>query len=140
MPEREGVLEVVREWVAKAEGDLKNAAHTLRLGRDCPTDTACFHAQQCVEKYLKALLILNGVDFPKTHNIRAIVSLLPPGRRPQLTLEEQRRMTDYATGARYPGWPDIPLSEAREAVAIARRVRREIRRVLPREILRRRTS
>lgn len=136
MREHERAFTVVREWVAKAENDLKNATHTLRLGEDCPTDTVCFHAQQCVEKYLKALLVLDKVDFPKTHNIRTIVSLLLPARRPRLTLEEQRRLTDYATGARYPGWPEISLSEAHQAVAIARRVRREIRRMLPREVLR----
>jgi len=39
MPEREDVLTVVREWVLKAENDLKTAAHTLLLGRECPTDT-----------------------------------------------------------------------------------------------------
>lgn len=33
MPDREKVLAVVREWVTKAENDLKNAAHmqVLRL-------------------------------------------------------------------------------------------------------------
>lgn len=55
-------LRVVRQWVEKAENDLKNATHTLKLGRDCPTDTVCFHAQQCVEKYLKALLVWEGKD------------------------------------------------------------------------------
>lgn len=45
---------VAAEWVAKAEEDLKTAAHTLKLGRSCPTATVCFHAQQSVEKYLKA--------------------------------------------------------------------------------------
>ena len=35
-----------------------NAVHTLKLGADGPTDTVCFHAQQCIEKYLKALLVL----------------------------------------------------------------------------------
>ena len=42
-------LRVVHEWVEKAENDLKNAAHTLRMGKRCPTDTVGFHAQQCVE-------------------------------------------------------------------------------------------
>ena len=37
---------VAREWVEKAENDLRNATHTLKMTRDCPTDTACFHAQQ----------------------------------------------------------------------------------------------
>jgi hypothetical protein len=41
-PEREDVLAVVREWVEKAENDLKNAVHTLKLGDECPTDTVCF--------------------------------------------------------------------------------------------------
>ncbi len=49
MNENDRVLWVVREWVQKAENDLKNAANTLKMGEDCPTDTVCFHAQQCVE-------------------------------------------------------------------------------------------
>jgi HEPN domain-containing protein len=48
MPDPEKVATVVSEWVAKAENDLKTAAHTLRLGKECPTDTVCFHAQQVV--------------------------------------------------------------------------------------------
>lgn len=44
------VVAVVRQWVQKAENDLRNAKHTLTMGEDCPYDTVCFHAQQCVEK------------------------------------------------------------------------------------------
>ena len=47
---------VAAEWVLKAENDLKAAAQVLKLGAECPTDTVCFHAQQCAEKYLKACL------------------------------------------------------------------------------------
>jgi len=32
-------------------------------------DTVRFHAQQRVEKYLKALLVVSGRDFPKTHDM-----------------------------------------------------------------------
>lgn len=56
MPDRERVIEVAREWVGKAENDLIAAAYTLRIGAGFPTDTVCFHAQQCVEKYLKAFI------------------------------------------------------------------------------------
>ncbi len=69
MPDSEKLLAVFGGWIVKAENDLKTAAHTLKLGRDCPTDTVCFHAQQCVEKYFKACLVLEGVDFPKTHDL-----------------------------------------------------------------------
>jgi HEPN domain-containing protein len=137
MPEREKVLLVVGEWVAKAESDLTTAAHTLKLGGDCPTDTVCFHAQQCVEKYLKAVLVLEEIDFPKTHDLEEIMKLLPTRGRPTLSAEERDTLTDYAIGPRYPGWPEISLTEARRAVSVARRVRKEVRKLLPRAALRR---
>jgi HEPN domain-containing protein len=137
MRESERALSVVREWVRKAENDLANAVHTLKLGAGGPTDTVCFHGQQCVEKYLKALLVLRAVDFPRTHDLEKLVSLLPVGTRVGITAGEQAKPTEYATGVRYPGSGEIPYAEARRAVAMGRRARKEIRRALPREVLRR---
>jgi HEPN domain-containing protein len=137
MPEHKNVLLVVRGWVAKAENDLKTAAHTLKLGADCPTDTVCFHAQQTVEKYLKALLVLRGIDFPRTHDVEKLMGLVPLADRPDISEDEQARLADYATVMRYPGdYEPVSLTEARRAVAVARRVRREVQRLLPREVLR----
>lgn len=136
MLERDRVIAVVGEWVSKAENDLKNAAYTLQMGEECPTDTVCFHAQQCVEKYLKALLVLKGIDFPKTHDVSRIVSFLPKSVGIKLTAEEQGRLTSYATVTRYPGdYGPISLAEARKAVKIARRIRKEIRVHLPKKTL-----
>lgn len=140
MPEAERAAQVAAEWVAKAEDDLKNAAHTLRLGRACPTGTVCFHAQQCVEKYLKAYLVWQGVYFPKTHEIEALVALMPGKVRPTLSAEDQALLTEYAIGPRYPGWRDVPLSEARRAVALARDARKHVRSLLPKTALKPRRS
>ncbi len=125
-------LHVIRQWVEKAENDFKNATHTLKLGSECPTDTVCFHAQQCVEKYLKALLVYDGKEISRTHHISELMRLLPARLRPQLSPYEQELLTDYAVSTRYPGdYEAIPLSEARRAVQIARRVRRHVRALLP---------
>jgi HEPN domain-containing protein len=133
------IVEVVREWVEKAENDLKNAALTLRAGKEAPTDTVAFHAQQCVEKYLKALLTLRGIDSPKIHDIAELVARVGPDVLTSLSVEEQRRLTVYGTVTRYPGdYEPVSLAEARRAVALARRVRREVRRALPRTSVRRR--
>ena len=130
------VIQVIREWVQKAENDLTAAAQILKLGKHCPTDTVCFHAQQCVEKYVKAVLINHERDFPKTHNLRVLLALLPASAWPDLTPEEQHLLSSYATVTRYPGdYGAIPLAEARAAVKIARRVRRQVRKRLPREAL-----
>ena len=126
------ILFVVRQWVQKAENDLKNAAHTLKLGAAGPTDTVCFHAQQCVEKYLKALLVLHSIEFARVHHIGDLINRLPAQLRPDLTPEEQEQLTDYAVSTRYPGdYERIPLVEARHAVQVARRARKQIRRHLP---------
>jgi HEPN domain-containing protein len=129
--------EVAAEWIAKAENDLLNAAHTLTLGSRCPTDTVCFHAQQCAEKYFKALLTLRGTDFPKTHDLEALATRFRNGARPSVKPDDLARLTRYATVTRYPGAEDIPLSEARRALTAARRIRRSVRAVLPRAVLRR---
>jgi HEPN domain-containing protein len=138
MPTRNPIIQIVREWLVKADHDLLTATHVLTLGADCPTDTVSFHAQQCVEKSIKALLVFRATPFPKTHDIRHLRSLLPARIRPKLSRKVEDRFTDYATVMRYPNsGPDIPLGEARHAVAVARRIRREVRRHLPRAALRR---
>lgn len=132
MPAVDETLRVVSQWVEKAENDLINAAHTLKLGKDCPTDTVCFHAQQCVEKYLKALLAYQGKDVPRIHDIAELMALIPATVRPLLSTEEQESLTDYAATTRYPGdYGSISLSEARGAVQIARRVRKQVRILFP---------
>jgi HEPN domain-containing protein len=129
-------LTIVQQWVQKADHDLLNATHTLKLGAPGPTDTVSFHAQQCIEKYLKALLTWNGLDFPKTHNVTILLGRLPSRVRPELSVVEQERLTDFATITRYPGdYEPIALTEARRAVTLARRVRRQVRRHLPKEAL-----
>jgi HEPN domain-containing protein len=127
---------VAAEWIVKAENDLLNGTHTLTLGARCPTDTVCFHAQQCAEKYLKALLTLRGTDFPKTHDLEALAARIRNGDRPVLLADDLARLTRYATITRYPGAETIKLSEARGAISAARRIRRAVRKVVPKSLLR----
>jgi len=130
------VVATAARWVEKAEGDLVTARNNIQAKTPGPTDSTCFHAQQCVEKYLKALLVYRGIDFPRTHDIEEILSFVPPRARPVLTPEDQRRLTRYATVTRYPGdYDPIPLNEARRAMLLARKVRAFIRKRLPVEAL-----
>lgn len=117
---------------------FKTASHMLKIDEDCPTEIVCFHAQQCVEKYLKALLVMEGIAFPRTHNINELLGLVPVAIRPELETGEQDRLTEYATITRYPGnYESIPMNEARDAVKIARRIRVRARRFLPGKAIKR---
>jgi HEPN domain-containing protein len=53
--------EELKEWIGKAEGDYFSALREYRARRNVNYDSACFHAQQCVEKYLKAVLVELGI-------------------------------------------------------------------------------
>jgi HEPN domain-containing protein len=84
-----------------------------------------------VEKYIKALLVAQGTEFRKIHDLGELMVLLPSRLRPSLDEKEQDRLTEYATVTRYPGdYEPISLGEAKQAVRISRRVRREIRKML----------
>jgi HEPN domain-containing protein len=128
----EAVLQVVRGWMLKAESDLENATLVLRAGPDGPMDTVSFHAQQCAEKCLKALLCFRGQEVPRNHDIELLLARTGIGGRVDVTLEESRLLTDYATVTRYPGdYEPVSYEEAAYAVDLAVRIRAAARRALP---------
>jgi HEPN domain-containing protein len=61
-----------------------------------------FHAQQAVEKLLKATLAARGVAYPWTHDIRRLMELLEEaGAALPDSLAEARRLTPWAAEFRY---------------------------------------
>lgn len=128
----DAVLEVVRGWIAKAEGDLQNAKLVLGAGPRGPMDTVAFHAQQCAEKYLKALLCFRGEHVPRIHDVEALLTRTRIWDDIEVTVEESRLLTDYATVTRYPGdYEPVSHEEAALAVEIATRIRSAVRSELP---------
>ena len=113
----------VAQWVSKADHDFRNAEYTLTLQEDCPFDTVCFHAQQCAEKYLKALLLQAGGEPPKTHDLRLLLQRLPADQAVLFRMEDMVELNRYSIEARYPGeWEEISRAEAERAVMLARAV------------------
>lgn len=116
-----------REWVAKAEADFQTLQRELRARKLPNLDGACFHAQQCIEKYLKARLQESNILFPKTHDLTALLDLVKPNEplweafRPGLN-----RLSIYAIRFRYPG-QSADREMAKEALRICREIRAIIR-------------
>jgi HEPN domain-containing protein len=90
-------------------------------------DSACFHAQQCAEKYLKALLQEANIPFGKTHNLVGLLDLLlPVDPSWDMLRTELQRVSNYAVLVRYPGTSANKVA-AREAVALTSMVRAKAR-------------
>lgn len=123
--------EVADQWVQRAKNDLKNAEHTLKLDDECPLDTVCFHAQQCVEKLLKAVLTFHGIVFPKSHDLTELHALIPKPILENIDVSELAEMNPYAVETRYPGEYEIPTrEEAEKAVQFARSMRDQMKKLL----------
>lgn len=105
-----------QEWVIKANQDLE-AAETLYKSRKA-NEIICFHCQQAVEKYLKALLVYGNIYFEKSHNLWVLAKKamqLEPNFR---LFEKQLKTLDaYYISTRYPGEAvEISRAEAKEAL------------------------
>ncbi len=109
-------------WVERAEEDYITAQTILR--RKTPfTDIACFHAQQCAEKYLKAILVARGQVFPKTHDLILLNEQCSQvGIFTGMEPKQLHALSDHAVQARYPG-ASPNLSDAHEAMNTAKAVR-----------------
>lgn len=124
--------EYAQEWRRKAEADRAAAKWALREARrrKDQAEIACFHAEQCAEKYLKALLAQNRESVPRTHDLWGLAKKLERFGFPASSLETQlRRLNLYAVEIRYPG-ASATLAEAAGAVESMERVAREAQRGL----------
>jgi len=95
---------ITREWVEKAEGDWNSALREIRARKHPNYDSACFHAQQCAEKYMKAVLCETGMLIDKVHDLGKVLDQVKVANpmwevlRPAAIV-----LTDYGVRFRYPG-------------------------------------
>jgi HEPN domain-containing protein len=116
--------DLVRQWMNKADLDLTAAEILLRNSARLQPVVA-FHAQQAVEKYLKAVLIRHQVYFPKTHDIGTVLDLVAVcAPATAAALQDATLLTPFGVEVRYPGdTPELMPGEETRAVEIARRAR-----------------
>ncbi len=115
------------EWIAKAEGDFVTALMSYRAHKNPNYDTACYHAQQCAEKYLKARLEEANQPIPKTHNLYALLTLLLPLEPSwQILAVDLNILNAFAVAYRYPGLTATKI-DAQDALTRCKNIRKLIR-------------
>lgn len=96
-PQREEALRLLR----LAERD-RDAFEVLAASGGNAHAAAGFHAQQAIEKALKALLCFRDIDFPRTHDLESLFSRLAgSGPIPPYAGARLRPLTPYAVDFRY---------------------------------------
>lgn len=119
--------ELVKEWVLKAEGDYNTALRENRARKMPNFDAAGFHAQQCIEKYLKAVLQFYNVPFQKIHDLLTLKELCKPFA-PELELYHDllAYLNQFGVTYRYPG-EFASREQAKKAIRAMKILRRILR-------------
>jgi HEPN domain-containing protein len=114
------------EWAQKADGDYA-AAKFLALAPAPVYDAICFHAQQCVEKYLKAWLQEANIAFRRTHDLEELLDLILPAVPAWARWKlDFLILTSHAVDFRYPGRSSSD-ADAQHAVKVCEEVRTNVR-------------
>ena len=130
---REGKIlymkDAVREWLKQAEEESSMADYLLQGGY---FKGACYHAQQSIEKSIKARLFTKGWELEKTHSLARLVAI---GEDYKLSFElsdEEIVFVDSIYRGRYPAetgllpYGEPSRADAGKAVGIARRIFKEM--------------
>ena len=117
------VIEEARRYLQLADDDAAAFRGLLRLP-EVKFRLACFHAQQSLEKILKAVLIAHGIEFQRTHDLHTLASLLlRNGVALPCSTNELTRLNPFAVTFRYDD-SDIPLIPPAEVERMVSAMRR----------------
>ena len=109
------------EWIDKAESDFAVMARESRVRKHPAFDVVCFHAQQCVEKYLKARLCEADVEAARLHDLVALLDrVLTHEPLWEVFRADCAYLSDFAVAYRYPG-ESSSREQCRDAVKRCRR-------------------
>ena len=117
---------LTEEWVDKSEEDFRVIQREYHT--EPPEFSAvCFHSQQCIEKYFKAVLQENNIFIARTHDLdillESVKEIIPELADLKLELVE---ISSFAVEIRYPGTV-ATKEEAEKAILLAEKVRQIIR-------------
>jgi HEPN domain-containing protein len=122
------------EWLKSAEMDLENVAQIIHLEHLTPV--AAFHAQQCVEKCLKAVLEEHSKKVPKDHSTLRLCALAKDLISLDVDSGVLTDLDDLYIEARYPGELGLlpggrpTLADVQEFSEVAKGIYNQVERAL----------
>jgi HEPN domain-containing protein len=93
--------EHIQNWLFRAKEDISVIESLLSFNPEYYTSTICFHAQQAVEKYLKAFLVYHDIDFPRTHDVDYLILECQKIDKDIFNID-LKSLSDFAVSLRYP--------------------------------------
>lgn len=120
MPNNE---DIALSWIKRAKSSLAKAKIGIN-DQEIMLEDLCFDAQQCTEKALKSIFVLNDIQIPKTHSIGFLLNKLEEnGIDIPDEIKEAVFLTEYSVETRYPGeYEPVSLEEYKTATKLSEKV------------------
>ncbi len=112
-------------WLRYAGEDLRGAEHFLAAA-DLHRRPGCYHAQQAVEKALKAALVHDAIRLPRSRDFDELARRLPERWSVRTMVRELEDLQQRAVDIYEPG-DDPTFEDAESAIDLARRVVASVR-------------
>ena len=91
----------LKTWLFRANEDIAVIEKLFESEPELYASTICFHAQQAVEKFLKAFLVFHNIDFPKTHDLDFLLLECKKIDAKNFDID-LGSLTDFGVSIRYP--------------------------------------
>jgi len=102
--------EYLKNWLFRANEDIFVIENLFKSDPELYASTICLHAQQAVEKFLKAFLVYHNVDFPRTHDVDYLLLECQKINREDFDLD-LGNLGDLGVSLRYPDDFYVPDKE-----------------------------
>jgi HEPN domain-containing protein len=110
-------VEIIKDWVIKADEDFQFAVLNLKEKNSFYAQI-CFHFHQAAEKYLKAFIVANELEFRKIHDLLLLLKICSSKDSNVKVLQDAcEYLNTFYVETRYPvHWPtNFTYAEAEKA-------------------------
>ena len=116
---------IIEEWISKADEDFEFAQINFKEEKPFHAQI-CFHFQQAAEKYLKAYIIANELEFTKIHDLSVLLNQCEKNDASfKKLIDECEYLTAFYIETRYPvHWPvHLTRQQTEKAYNAAKNIR-----------------
>ena len=126
-----GKMEILQEWLDKANNDLRAAEYLSTMHHPTPDEIICFHCQQSTEKHLKAFIFYQDIEPEKTHELEELyLKCMEYNTSFSSLLLKLQFLNKYAVMPRYPNELKITNEDMKTAITYAKSIQEFVLNIL----------
>ncbi len=123
-------IDYLKNWLFRANEDIAVLNNLFKSDPSFYASSICYHAQQAVEKFLKAFLVFHSVDFKRTHDVDFLLAECKKIESKDFDID-LGSLADFGISLRYPD--DFYVPDKKETIKY-RDISIDVKKIVERKI------